>query len=346
MPPAADFVVDFPTLWVVPDWVEAHCVVPDREQRGAPFVMYDWQLWCTANHYRVRPGAEVGQLAPAFHYRRSQIVGPQKIGKGPWSAAILAAEGVGPVVFAGWAGKDDGYACTDHGCGCGWEYAYRRGEPMGRPWATPLVQLLATSQDQTDNVYRPLQAMAKLGPLGDLMRVGEEFARLPNDGKIEVVTSSALARLGNPLTFALQDETGLYTKANGLVRIAETMRRGTAGMGGRSMETTNAWDPAEDSVAQRTAESRRTDIFRFHRRAPSHLSYRNKVERARIHRHVYAGSDHVDLDSIEAEAAEIAERDLAQAERFFGNRVVYGQGTWLADGLWDSKVREVARGVA
>jgi putative lipoic acid-binding regulatory protein len=26
---------------------------------------------------------------------------------------------------------------------------------------TPLIQLLATSEDQVDNVYRPLQAMAR-----------------------------------------------------------------------------------------------------------------------------------------------------------------------------------------
>lgn len=333
-----EFVVDFPALWVVPDWVERHCPVPDGFDKGRPFEHYDWQLWCTVNHYRVRPTAELGDRAAAFFYRRSQVVGPQKSGKGPWAATIIAAEGVGPTVFAGFAGADDGYACGDHGCSCGWEYAYRPGEPMGRLWPTPLIQLLATSEDQTANVYRPLQAMAKLGPLGDLMRVGEDFIRLPNDGRIEVVTSSASARLGNPITFALQDETGLYTDSNGMVRVAQTQRRGAAGMGGRTMETTNAWDPAENSTAQRTADSRRPDIFRFHREPPKNLSYRNKVERAKIHRLVYAGSAHVELPTIEADAAELIETDPAQAERFFGNRVVYGKGSWLPDGVWHSRV--------
>lgn len=354
-----DYVVDFPALWVVPDWIEQHCVVPDGPRRNAPFIMYDWQLWCTVNHYRVRPEAlpawtpkddDGTFVAPntAFHNRRSQVVAPQKTGKGPWAATIVAAEAVGPVVFDGFAGKGDGYACADHGCGCGWEYPYRPGEPMGRSWPTPLIQLLATSVDQVDNTYRPLQHMARSehSPLSDLMTVGEEFIRLPNDGRIDAVTSSALARLGNPITFALQDETGLYVKTNKMVRVAETQRRGAAGMGGRVMETTNAWDPAEESTAQRTAESRRPDIFRFHRLAPKALSYRNKEERRRIHRHVYAGSTHVDLDSIEAEAAELLERDPAQAERFYGNRIVHGQGTWLIDGLWESraKPREVAPG--
>jgi len=343
-PREPEYVVGFPTLWVAADWIERHCVVPDGWLKGEPLEMYDWQLWCTANHYRVRPGARRGQLAPAFHYRRSQIIGPQKCGKGPWSATIVCNEAVGPAVFAGWAAGGESYRCRDHGCGCGWEYAYEPGEPMGTPWPTPLIQLLATSEDQVDNVYRPLQAMIKSGPLAAQMRVGEDFIRLPNDGRIDVVTSSALSRLGNPVIFALQDETGLYARANGMRRVAETMRRGAAGMGGRTMETSNAWDPSEDSVAQSTAESSRPDIFRFHRSPPAHLSYRDKRERRQIHRFAYAGSRHVDLDAIEAEAAELLERDPAQAERFFGNRAAAGMGTWLDGAKWAARAqpRDVA----
>ncbi|MCW2870881.1 hypothetical protein, partial [Actinacidiphila oryziradicis] len=161
--------------------------------------------------------------------------------------------------------------------------------------------------------------------------------RLPNDGRIDVVTSSAQSRLGNPITFAMQDESGLYNVTNKMIRVAETQRRGAAGMGGRTMETTNAWDPSEDSVAQRTSESQRPDIFKFHELAPSSLSYRNKAERRKIHRFVYAGSRHVDLDAIEAEAAELLEKDPAQAERFFGNRIVSGSGTWLDRDKWDAR---------
>jgi hypothetical protein len=44
----------------------------------------------------------------------------------------------------------------------------------------------------------------------------------------------------------------------------------------------------------------------------------------------------VDLESIEAEASEMMKTDPAQAERFFGNRLVQGAGAWLADGLWQA----------
>ncbi|MFI2367293.1 hypothetical protein [Streptomyces sp. NPDC018833] len=336
---AAEFVVDFPTLWIVPDWIEHHCPIPDGFRVGEPMELYPWQLWCTVNHYRVKPEARVGQLAPAFHYRRSQVVAPQKTGKGPWSATIVLAEAAGPVVFDGWAKGGERYRCSEHGCGCGWWYEYAAGEPMGVPWPTPLIQLTATSEDQVANVYRPLRSMVKRGPLDELMQAGEEFTRVGNDGRIDVVTSSALSRLGNPIVFAMQDETGLYTTANKLRRVAETQRRGAAGMGGRSMETTNGWDPSEQSVAQTTSESKRRDIFRYHPQPPRSLSYGDKRQRRKIHSIVYAGSAHVDLDAIEAEAAEIMEKDPAQAERFFGNRCVAGSASWLDPAKWAAKAK-------
>lgn len=341
--PADQFVVDFPTLWIVPDWIEAHCPVPGGPRAGEDLELYPWQLWCTVNHYRVKPTARPGQRSTAFQYRRSQVVAPQKTGKGPWSAAITLVEAVGPAVFAGWARGGEVYRCSDHGCGCGWWYRYEPGEPMGVPWHDPLIQLLGVSSDQVEtNVYGHMKAMIRLGPLGDVLKVGEEFTRIlagDGGGRIDVVTSSASSRLGNPIIFALQDETGIYTPTNKMVKVAEAQRRGLAGMSGRAIETTNAWDPSEDSTARRTAESKAKDIFRYHPQAPKHLSYTDKRQRRRIHRYVYAGSSHVDLDAIEAEAAELLERDPAQAERFFGNRVVSGSASWLDAQKWAKRAQ-------
>jgi len=356
---ARDYTVDFPTLWVVPAWHERHCIVPDGFRKGTAWRHYDWQLWTTVNHYRIKPKAKALDAegyptrAAAFHNRRSQVVAAQKTGKGPFAAVIVCGEAVGPTLFAGWAEGGEVYRCEDHGCPCGWTYTYEAREPMGMPWPTPLIQLLATSEDQVDNVYRPLQAMARGPILSELMQVREGFIRLRSagggtEGRIDVVTSSAQSRLGNPITFALQDETQLYTAQNKLIRVAETMRRGLAGMGGRSMETTNCWDPAEQSVAQRTFEGKSADVFKFHEPPPSDLKYGNKADRRKIHAFNYAGSPHVNLDAIEAEAAEIAETDPAQAERFYGNRIVAGLGTWIDGDAWDKrgKPREVARKTA
>jgi hypothetical protein len=98
-----EFVVDFPTLFVAHDWAQAHCVVPDGFRKGEPFELVDWQAWCLLNFYRLKPTAKVGQLAPAFHYRRAQIVLPAEGGQGAVHAAHICVEAVGPALFAGWA---------------------------------------------------------------------------------------------------------------------------------------------------------------------------------------------------------------------------------------------------
>jgi len=317
-------------MLVAPEWIERHCVVPDGFRKGAPFELYDYQLRYFGAFYLVKasarwnPAAPV--LGPAFVYRRGMLIGPQKLGKGPHTAAHVCLEGVGPALFAGWAGNDDGYSCAAWGCGCGWEYAYQPGEPMGMPWPTPLIQITAFSEEQTDNIYDALRPMIDAGPLHDLIpKTGEEFIRLPGGGRIDTVTSSAQSRLGQRVTFVPQDEVGIWTPYNKMTKVADTQYRGLSGMGGRASLTSNAWDPAEQSVAQQQYTSAATDIYRQFDRPPRHLSYANKRERRKIHQFVYprdtwrVNGGHVDLNAIEAEAADLAQRDLPQAERFYGN---------------------------
>ncbi|MGW0626436.1 hypothetical protein [Streptomyces sp. NPDC002758] len=346
-------VVRWPTLgFLIADWVEAHCVIPDGFSVGEPYVLTNEMLWFYLNHYRVKPEAtcERSMLSPAsaFHYRRSQLVRPQKWGKGPLTASQVCVEAVGPAVFAGWASGGEVYDCRDYGCGCGWEYEYGPDDPMGMPWPTPLIQITAFSEEQTDNIYGALRPMIdKSDALSELIpKTGEEFIRLPGGGRIDTVTSSAQSRLGQRVTFVPQDETGIWTTENKMQKVADTQRRGLAGMGGRSTETTNGWDPGENSVAQRTSEAKVKDIYRDFRRAPADLNYAKKADRRKIHRHVYGDSWWVDLDVIEAEAAELMEKDPEQAERFFGNRIVYGSGSWMNGDAWDALAasREVPDG--
>lgn len=324
-------------MFVATDWIENHCVVPDGFRKGERFTLYQYQLDYLAAFYLVRDDARWDPvrpiLAPAFVHRRGLLVGPQKMGKNPLIAAQVCLEGVGPALFAGWAGKDEGYVCREHGCRCGWEYPYAEGEPKGMGWPTPLIQITAYTEDSTENTYDALRPMIEAGPLSALIpKTGEEFIRLPNNGRIDTVTSSALARLGQRLTFAPQDEVGIWTKRNSMAKVADTQWRGLAGMGGRASLTSNAWDPAEGSVAQQEYESGAADVYRQFTTPPKNLSYGNKSERRRIHRSVYPpetlreNGGHIDLDAIEAEAADLAERDQPQAARFFGNMLVTGAG--------------------
>jgi hypothetical protein len=361
-----DFIVDFPTLGDLGDaWITRHCRVPDGFTRGKPFELADWQFWCHANRYRIRddavfvPPERVGPDEPpvmnqAFFYRMTMIVAPQKTGKGPFSASQVAFEACGPSVFAGWASGGELYDCSDNGCRCGWTYEYLAGEPMGMRHPSPLIQITANSEDQAANIYRPLTAMIKLGPLKDLLAVREGFIRIlglsdqDDFDRIDVVTASARSRLGNPISDAEQDEAGLYTKSNKMIDTADTQARGAAGMGGRTHLTSNAWNPTENSYAQQIYEAQEDDVFVFYRDPDRDvrgddgrvLRYDIKADRRKIHEYVYHGSWWVNLDSIEAMATSLMKRDPAQAERFFGNRLVSGSGKWVSSEEWDAKKAE------
>jgi len=345
--PEPDLALDFDPLhtlgFLATDWIEEHCRVPGGVYEGEPLAYNGWQLYCAANHYRIVPGAVVDSrrlLAP-FHYRRSVIVGPQKSGKSPWGAGWLLFEGVGPCLFAGWAVGGEVYRCEDHGCGCGWEYEYAPGEAMGMPRRKSLLGLLAFAESQTANVYEPLQTMILSSRLQEFVFVREGFIRLPNRGKIVPLSSAAKSKLGQPLTGGLGDESGLYTATNKVLDTWQTMRRGIAAMQGRTVELSNPWDPMENSAAQRAFESRRPDIFRYYRKPPADLSYGDKRQRHKIHTYVYADSPWVDVKAIDAEAAELVETDPAQAERFYGNRLVQGLGAYLTEAALDATRAEV-----
>jgi len=340
---------DFPTLgYLFADWATAHCTVTAGVYRGEPFVMDGWQLTSAMEHYRIRPKAVSNpiKLNDPFTFRRSVIVGPQKSGKSPFGAGVTLFEAVGPSLFAGWAKGGETYSCHAHGCDCPFTYEYLPGEAMGRPREQSLIGLMATAEDQVDNVYGPLQEFVRGGPLDAIVKVREGFMRLPNSGRIDVMTAAAKSKLGKPLTFALGDESGIYT--GNILKAWQTTRRGVAGTQGRTLELTNPWDPMENSAAQIAFESREADIFRYYRKPPADLSYANKTDRHKIHTFVYSESPWVNVRDIDAEAAELVETDPTQAERFFGNRLVQGLGAFIPDALWDTQTAEksVPRGTA
>jgi hypothetical protein len=300
----------FPTLgYQVAEFIETRCAIPDGDHAGDPYLLTDEMLRFLLWFYRLEP--DTGRFT---YMRGAQLVRPQKWGKGPFSASVICAEAEGPVLFDGWDAA---------------------GEPVGRPWSTPWIQVTAVSEDQTDNVWRALVPMINLGAIaGEITDTGETRINLPGGGRIEPVTSSARSRLGQRITFAVEDETHSWLKINGGRALADNQRRNLAGMGGRWLETTNAWDPTQESVAQQTAESTAPGVLKDDV-DPGPGSIRNKQERRRMFRKVYGDSHWVDLDRIDAEAVALIDQgDPGQAERFFCNRKRAGEGLAFDAARW------------
>lgn len=322
-------------------WIEQHCVIPEGDSAGDPFVpTLDHRVWL-ANWYEVRPTAKPGERNVAFAHRTGQWMAAQKVGKSPGVAAETCLEFVGPALFDGWAVEGDFYSCAEHGCPCGGVYFYEVGEPMGRPWPTPRIQLAAVVEDQVENTWGALVPMIDDGPLSNVIpKTGEAFIRHPNrnrDSRIEIVTSKADGKLGARISAGKCDETGLWTDSNHMKKFMRTLRRGAAGMGGRVSESTNPYDPAENSQAQDTHESTRKDVLKHYFPPQAHLDFALKRDRETIFRWNYASSPWVDIRSIEAEASALMETNLAEAERFFGNRIKAGSGSWFDMTKWAAR---------
>lgn len=323
---------EFPTLgFLVGEHIEAHCAIPDGDHAGEPYLLTG-EMWRFAlRHYRVDPFTQRDDRGmwrlPFVYVRGSQLVRSQKWGKGPFAAAIVCTEAApdGPVRFDGWDSE---------------------GQPVGRPWATPVIQVTAASEDQADNVWGALLPMIERGALAaDIPDTGLTRIFLPSGGKIEPVTSSALSRLGQRIVLAVQDQTESWVQSNGLRKLADTQRRNIAGMGGRWLSTCNAWDPRDDSVAQYTAEHEHEGVYHDDV-DPGQGSIRNKAERRRMLRKVYGDSWWVDLDRIDAEIVALLGRDPAQAERWYLNRKQAGEDAAFDLERWNelAQPQEIERG--
>lgn len=126
---------------------------------------------------------------------------------------------------------------------------------VGRPVDMPWVQIAATAESQTKNTMRMVRAFAPKG--SDVVKEygldpGKTvYYKLP-EGTLEVITSSATAAEGAEATFVVGDETEHWKPSNGGVELAATLEDNLAKSGARMLETSNAWVPGQDSVAEAT----------------------------------------------------------------------------------------------
>lgn len=309
---------DVATLgWGVLAWAEDMLAQPDGDRAGELWQWADDQARLVAWWYAV-------DSAGRFLFRRGQIVKPKGSGKSPLAAALSCCSLAAEVVF-------DGFDAS--------------GEAVGRPHPSPHIQLAAVSQDQTDNTMTLVLAMLQEGPAAEAipgLDPGLTRVRTFN-GKLEPVTASAPSREGQRLTDAILDEPHLWTGSNGGLRMAATLRRNLGKMNGRSLETTNAWTPGEDSVAEQTAayaekialgEAVDLGLMRYHPQAVvKNLGDPDELRAGLVE--LYRDAPWVDVDRIVAEIYDLGTHP-ADARRFYLNQVVTAEDALVAPQDWDA----------
>ncbi len=261
-----------------------------------------------------------------FIHRRGIIEMAKGWGKSPLVGAIALAELAGPVIFDGWDAD---------------------GEPVGRERGRgdvpPLVQIAAVSEEQTDNTYGAIYNMlvANDHRAAKELKVDDGRTRLyltDRPGELHPVTASSGSREGQRTTFAVLDETHLWTPRNGGVKLAATLRRNAGKMNGRTIETTNAPRLGDKSVAERSE----SDVKRgFHgilhyARRPKHEPQPDQTDEYLIEElgAAYGDAHWIDLDRILKEIRDPA-TDWDDALRFYFNIRTAGAGRAVDPRRWD-----------
>ncbi|HTI28264.1 MAG TPA: hypothetical protein VL652_45195 [Kutzneria sp.] len=314
---------DFPSLgWALLDWWSDHLSSPRDENE--PLVFTDEQALILVEWYALDP--KTGR----FVHRRGASRRSKGRGKSPVEAAKAIAELAGEVLFDGWDAA---------------------GEPVGRPWgtggtSTPWVQIAAVSEDQTENTYAAIYEFltANDGSAADKLRIDAGLTRCylrDRPGKLEPVTASAGTREGQRVTYGVLDETHLWTPTNGGRRLARTLRRNVAKMGGRTYETTNSFVPGEDSVAEATHKAildGAPGIYYDAVEAPPVKPEDDDETLKAALRVAYGDAWWIDLDRILAEVRD-PESTWEDSERFYFNHNVDDRRKAVETKKWESLAR-------
>lgn len=313
--PAFDFTT--PTLGVsVIAWIQKWLIQPDGEHAGEHMKLTREQKNFLLHYYAVDSEGR-------FAYRRAVLRRAKGHGKSPFMAAIALAELCGPVCFGGW--DEDG-------------------DPIGVENPMPWIQIAGVSEKQTDNTFSAVMGMCASPELQDKYGLDVGMTRIlaEGGGRIEKVTASASTLEGGRPTFVILDETHHWTASNGGHKLQLVIRRNLGKTNGRSIETTNAHEPGQDSTAERSylayramaeGRTRRVDMLYDSREAPDDIDLADEAALREALRVVYGDATWVDLDRV---IGEIYDPDTPpeEARRFYLNQIVAAADSWIEPRFW------------
>jgi hypothetical protein len=321
-----------PTLgWLVISWIEAWLIQPDGDNAGQPYRMTREQrnfvLWFYALDERGR-----------WKYRRALLRRSKGWGKSPFLAALCIVELVGPVMFAGWAAET---------VRVGWDDVP---VPLGQARPNAWVVLAGVSETQTANTYDSIRGMVTPALIAEYeMDVGMTRIYAKNGAKLHPITANASTQEGARPSFAVMDEVHHWTPTNGGKALAKVVRRNLAKVRGRSVVTTNAHAPAQDTVArdyydahlaQAEGRTRRKDLLYDSQEAPvlSHEEMATESILREALKCAYGDSWWVDLDDL---ISEIYSPDTPPEDscRFYLNQIVDAADVWILAAQFDANRR-------
>jgi phage terminase large subunit-like protein len=332
---------EFPSLGPqLVQWYETYLVHGPGDVMGEPIELDDEFYEFLVRAYRIDP--ETGRRV----YRRAFLSRAKGRAKSELAGMMACGEALAPVRFAGWDA---------------------RGEPVGRPVKAPFIRCLATEEGQSGNTFDNVSTMMehlveKHGdtfPGIDFGRSSQTSSRIllhAQHGEIVPSTASGASKDGGKETFAVFDETHLYTLPE-LRRMHDTVRRNLRKRREAEpwcLETSTMYRPGEESVAERThgyhqaiveGRVKERGLLFDHREAPPDVDLSDRDSLMAGLRAAYGpASEWMDLDGIIAEIWD-PQNDPSDSRRYWLNQVVAASDAWLAPNEW-GKVADATKSLA
>lgn len=323
--------------WALIDWIETFLVHGPGDVEGEPVELDDEFATFIVKAYRVNQDG-------GRKKRRAVISRAKGRAKSELAAYLCCAEGLAPVRFSHWARRGEVSP---------WGYRYAAGEPVGVPVRRPEILCFATELDQAGNTYDGVYYMLHEDTCSQALRdtygridVGLTRINLPGGGVIKPESAADSSADGKKTTFAVADETHLWTlpRARSLHQtvLRNLLKRKIAS--GWMLETTTMFAPGENSVAEGTfefaravTEGRAQDLGLLfdHKEAPARFDASKARDRLAGLKFAYGpAAAWMDLAAIAA-SYDDPQTSRAQWERFWFNRPVSLQGQWLTQLDWD-----------
>jgi phage terminase large subunit-like protein len=226
------------------------------------------------------------------------------------------------------------------------------GQPLGIQHPAAWVQVAAVSQDQTRTTMIMFPMIMSTRAIEEYrIDLGKEIIYADKGrARIEAVTSSPRALEGGRPTFVVLNETHHWIESNSGHEMAAVIERNatkSADGQSRTLAITNAFEPGEDSVAERTRDA--YEAMEAGRAAHTGLLYDTleappeaKLTEAWIEPTLQAvRGDSVWLDIGRLKASILDVRNPpSRSRRFWYNQIAAAEDAWLARYEWDACKRE------
>ena len=253
-------------------------------------------------------------------------------GKDPVAACLCMVELLGPCRFGGW---DD------------------NGDPIAVDCPNAWVQIAAVALEQTKNTMRLLPGLITSEAKKQYrIQVGKEQVHaLDGERFLQAVTSSPATLEGARGTFVILNETQHWTSSNEGHDMADVIERNTVKStdgAARTLRITNAYEPGEDSVAQRDREAFEAIVAGLH--VDTGLLYDSIEADPKAPLTAEAAPSVVESirgDSVWLSISRIVKSILdprnspSRSRRFWYNQIVAAEDAWVEPREWDALVLEV-----